>query len=368
MKILHVIDSGGLYGAEVMLLNLAAEQLQQGHEPIIASIGCPGEGQKPLESEALRRGISVEPFRMKSGFNVLGGWNIVRYAQAKQIDVLHSHGYKGNILLGCIPRGMRKIPVVTTLHGWTSTSHLGRMRLYEWLDGQILKWIDKVVLVSENYRNHPRLKLKADAVRVISNGIGSVDSPHGTLDPVIVDFCRGGETLAAVGRLSPEKNFSFLIRTLHLLHERGYPFRILFLGEGREKKQLENLGRELGLEHNLFFAGFRPEARHYLPLTKALVLSSLTEGLPMVVLEAMIAGTPVVSTPVGGIPEVLEHGRLGMLYPLNDMEALADILVALRMDNESLRQMVETAGAVVRKKFSSAAMATAYNEVYVRIA
>ena len=75
-----------------------------------------------------------------------GGWDIVKYAQGNQVDVLHSHGYKGNILLGLLPRRIRRLPIVTSVHGWTSTSRFSKMWFYECLDSQSLSFLDQVVL------------------------------------------------------------------------------------------------------------------------------------------------------------------------------------------------------------------------------
>ena len=129
MKVLHVIDSGGLYGAEVMLLNLMSEQVAMGLEPILASIGDPGITEKPLETEAIRRGLPVKVFRMRPGPNVWGALKILRFARSELVGLLHSHGYKGNILFGLMPRMLRRIPMVATVHGWTWTGGISRMGL-----------------------------------------------------------------------------------------------------------------------------------------------------------------------------------------------------------------------------------------------
>src|SRR3989337_2476449 len=118
MKVLHIIDSGGLYGAEVMLLNLVQEQLRLGLDPVICSIGEKRFFEKPLESEGLKRGFKIKKFRMRAGPNLLGAYKILRFAHIGKFDLMHTHGYKGNILFGLLLRGLRKIPLVSTLHGW----------------------------------------------------------------------------------------------------------------------------------------------------------------------------------------------------------------------------------------------------------
>ena len=104
MRVLHIIDSGGMYGAEVMLLNLVEEQIRQGLKPVIASIGDNQTGEKPLEIEAHKRGFPLKIFRMRPGPNFIGAWKILNYAKSIDCNLLHSHGYKGNILFGFLPK------------------------------------------------------------------------------------------------------------------------------------------------------------------------------------------------------------------------------------------------------------------------
>jgi len=133
MKILHVTDSGGLYGAEMVLLNLVAEQMKTGLEPTIASIGEKWIQEKPFETEAVKRGLRVVKFRMFPGPNLPGMFKVLRYAQKYGFDILHSHGYKGDVAFGSMPKSIRKLPLVSTLHGWTSVVGFSKNRIYEWL-------------------------------------------------------------------------------------------------------------------------------------------------------------------------------------------------------------------------------------------
>ena len=172
LKVLHIIDSGGLYGAEMVLLNLVAEQIKLGLDPTIASIGEKNIKEKSLETEALKRGFNVKKFRMFPGPNIAGALEVLRFAHQEGFDLMHSHGYKGNVAFGFMSRKFRKIPLIATAHGWTSTKGLTKNRIYEWLDTLSFKFIDAVVLVSNAMKSHPRLKsLNGNNIHVIPNGI-----------------------------------------------------------------------------------------------------------------------------------------------------------------------------------------------------
>lgn len=364
VKVLHIIDSGGLYGAEIMLLNLAAEQTRLGLNPKIASIGALGCGEKALEVEARRRGIQVEVFRMRPGPNFSGALRILKYARRQGIALLHTHGYKANILFGLLPRFLRRLPLVSTVHGWTSTRGLSKMRLYEWVDGLSLRGVDQVVLVNSAMAKHPRLQALRQRCQVVDNGLAEPDVPVPVPEGELAEFCRQGFTFCAVGRLSPEKGFDLLLEALAAVRPQYPALRLVIFGEGRQRLELETKLSNLGLQQQVRLPGYCSEVRSYLPLCRALVLSSLTEGLPIVVLEAMQARVPIIATRVGGVPEVLAGGQAGLLVAAGNREALATALGQFSADPASSLERVAVAAHRVREHYSSGSMARKYQEIY----
>ncbi|MFP4573037.1 MAG: glycosyltransferase [Desulfobacterales bacterium] len=373
MKILHVIDSGGMYGAETMLINLMAEQQKMGITPVLASIGDKKTGHKAVEKAAEDIGVRVEAFRMRPGPNYLGAARILKFAHKEKFSILHSHGYKGNILFGLIPRSLRKIPMITSLHGYTSTAGqtnkgFSKMRAYEWLDAVSLRFIDRVVLVNRAMAYHPRLKNLPVNFSVVNNGIppanqGTLSSAQ-NLDQDIRDFCSSGFILCAVGRLSWEKGFDILLEALKMAARENSDLKLIIMGEGGKRPVLEKQVKSLGLSERVMLAGFRPSAKSYFHLMDALVLSSHTEGLPMVALEAMQAGLPVIATKVGGLPELLDQGRAGMLVEKNSPESLSHAILKTA-ESPSLREQLADQGRKrVTESYSSTAMARGYLEIY----
>jgi len=370
MKVLHIIDSGGLYGAEMVLLSLAAEQLRMGLEPVIASIGETGEGEKPLETAAREKGIPVEKFRMRRGPNLNGAMEILHFAQRRSFQILHSHGYKGDILLGFIPRKWRQIPLVATLHGWTSVGGDRKMGLYEWFDAKSLGFMDAVIVVSGGMLTNRRLK-NLDKLKpvTIENGIPMDDFGHERImpDDPIPHFCVNGFIIGSVGRLSREKGYDLLVETVGILRKEGLDARLVIIGEGPERKNLQGLANDLQIKDWVFLPGYREKARRFMSLFNVFVLCSLTEGLPVSLLEAMAAGVPAVCTAVGGVPEVLDHGEAGTLVRPGDRNALADGIRQVFEDGGAITEKTETAKANVYSRYSGRTMAIRYREVYERI-
>jgi glycosyltransferase involved in cell wall biosynthesis len=370
MRVLHIIDSGGLYGAETVLLNLAMEQEKAGVCAVIASIGEKGIGEKPLETEAQKRGIDAVKFRMTPGPNLPGMLRVLRYAVSNNFDILHSHGFKGNVAFGFIPKRLRRLPLVATLHGYTGTEGLSKKRIYEWLDLKSLRHIDAVVLVSRGMLSNRGISRMGHVdFHVVNNGIPdrdlTTDGPEVRQpDLEIAEFCSRGFTVGSIGRLSPEKGHRYLIGALGLLVKRGIDARVVILGEGGEREALKRQAEDAGVPGRVLMPGYRADAGDYLPCFNIFALPSLTEGLSITLLEAMQAGVPVIASRVGGIPEVLEDGLCGMLVEPSREDLLAEGIYGIFHRRNEARQAAERARMRVRDHYSIRAMAGGYLRIY----
>jgi len=376
LRVLHVIDSGGLYGAENVLLDLMSEQVKMGLKTVLASIGEKHIKEKPIEHEAVRRGLTVKKFRMRPGLNFAGALQILHYAQKEGFDLLHSHGYKGNILLGLITRKIRKIPLITTLHGWTNTGSFTRMALYERMDSFCLRFTDAVILVNKAMLSHPRLKdRKRLNTVVINNGIPSASNDstlkkiqqilsNRRFDRTIVDFCKEGYTIGSIGRLSKEKGYRYLIEALNLLIQKGMDANLIIMGEGEERQHLEGLSEKLGLSDRVLMPGYCTNARDYLTCLNVFVLPSLTEGMPITILEAMQAKVPIVATCVGGVPDVLEKEKDALLIESRNSEELANAIKRLYCNDALKYDLVTSAYTKVINNYTIAEMTKKYLKVY----
>jgi len=370
MRILHLIDSGGLYGAEVMLLTLIREQMTRGLHVVLGSIGELDQPEKPLEQAARRLGVKLQVFRMKSGYNLAGMRQILRYVRAEGIELVHGHGYKANVLIGALPRFIRGVPYVGTLHGWTSGGQMSAVRLYETVEKLALRRLDAVVAVSSAMRGIKDVaRLPESKVRVINNGI----DPDGHAaaapdrDDEIARFCAAGFTVGILGRLAPEKGHRTLIEAVHSLRAAGRDIRLLILGDGRLRAELEALVDERGLRPSVLFAGYRQDAAIYLPLLKVCALPSFREGLPIVLLEAMRASVPIVASRVGGIPEAVSGGRSALLVEPGESAGLADAIARLHGDPQFALGLAASARRDLEQKYSSSVMAREYEAVYAHL-
>jgi len=189
------------------------------------------------------------------------------------------------------------------------------------------RFADGVVAVSHGVADDlsRTLGVPRDRITVIYNPVVTPELRQAASDPVPHPWFRPCEppVILGVGRLATEKDYATLIRAFALLrHQR--PVRLMILGEGPERSQLERLVAELGVSEYVTLPGFVPLPYAYIARAAVLALSSLTEGLPTVLIESLALGTPVVSTDCESGPrEVLQHGRLGRLVPVGDAQGMA---------------------------------------------
>jgi glycosyltransferase involved in cell wall biosynthesis len=368
MRILHIIDSGGVYGAERVLLYLAREQKRQGHEPLLGSIARPGAATTPLEALAGSWGLSVLPIRLPPKATPAVVRSLLRTVRQASADVVHSHGYKADVMLGPMPRAWRG-PMIATLHGWLWSPAFTALWLRERLDLLSLGRMDLVVAVTHAMLSVPALRRMDPAKRrVIANGIPPLaqrmaDLTADRAPPLpegCVTFMKQRPTLVAIGRLSPEKGFDLLLQAFAQVRESGaLHCQLLIAGEGPARATLEQAIGFLGLRDCVLLAGYVAGADRLLAHAAGFVMSSFTEGMPLVLLEALQWNVPILATAVGAIPEILRQGG-GQLVAPHDLTALSQGLASVLSSGTVGAPL---GGAVER--FGSARMAEEYQQAYL---
>jgi len=369
MRILHLIHSEGVYGAELILLYLAREQQQRGHQVTLGSMRDPGTPPTPFETLAAAYGLSVAPLRIAPRPTPRVRGQLLSCARDVQAQVLHSHGYKANILLGLVPGGARP-PAVTTLHGWTTSKGLSRLRLYEWLDRQAIGRLEAVVVVARGMLELPALRALAPAKRhLIENGIPPRATRLADLaaqavaapPPALLEFMRRAPTLLAIGRLSAEKNFAQLLEAFARARAQvNAAHQLLIMGEGPQREALARQISVLGLTSSVQLGGYLAGADRLLGQAAGFVMSSLTEGMPLVLLEALQWRVPILATSVGAIPDLLAGGA-GRLVPPGDLGALTAGLARI------MQAAVPESIGEADERYSSARMAQRYLDLYETI-
>lgn len=364
MKVLHLISSGGYYGAENVMVSLAESLADQGCCSTIGVFDHGHDGSEDLIREAGRRGLPVVriPCRGRWDRQTLRG---VRGAiESLSVDVVHSHGYKTDIYSYFAARPLG-IPLVATCHNWTHDS--AAVRMYEFLDALVLRAFDSVVVVSERMAATMRSSgIAPSKLHLIENGVDVVAfSTASARRPSPSRPCK--LVVGTAGRLIPLKGLAYFLQAARELLFEFAEVSFVIVGAGPEREKLQQLARELGIGDSVLFTGHCQNMPVAYASMDIFVLASLLEAMPMVVLEALAAEKPVIATQVGAVPRIISAGETGLLVPPKDVQALKLAMLRLLRDAPLRRRLGEAGAAAVRGSHSRQAMAKKYLHVYQQL-
>ena len=363
MKALQLISSGGYYGAENMLLNLCASQEKAGCQNGLLLFYNVHVPNVEFYERARRRGLSVRMVHCKGRADWRAVRQIEEYIREDGIDLVHTHGYKAD-LYGFLAAWRSRKPVVATCHNWVGgTAALG---IYNQMDRMVLKRFDALAAVSDAVALRLlQSGVPAEKIRIIANGIDVGAFERGKALPSV--SVSGGKVVGVVARLDLQKGFEYLLRAIHELCTTFHALKVMIVGEGPDRQEIEDLVQEYGLQSNVVLAGQQSDMPGVYAAMDIFVLPSLDEGLPMTVLEAMAAGRPVVATRVGAIPGVIKDGENGLLVDPRDTAGLRDAIARLLSDPDLCRRIGDKAHEWVRRNYTSEEMALKYRQMYEAI-
>ena len=336
-RLLIVITLAEIGGAQTYLATLLPAVAE--HFDVAVAAHGPG----PVREAARRAGARFLPLRhVRRAINpwrdALGLIELIGLFRRERPDIVHMNSSKAGVL-GRLAAAAVRVPIrIFTVHGWAFAAHSGlKSFLYLWADRIVSPITTAIICVSDRER-HSGLAARtcrAERTVVIRNAIDVAAAPPARHEAGV------RPRLISVGRLSPPKDFRTLVRSLAAVDSRS--FEALIVGEGPDRRELEaEIGR-LRLDRTVRLTGERTDVRELLATAHLFVLASISEGLPLSVLEAMAAGLPVVASAVGGLPELVVDGETGLLVPPRDSKALATAVSQL-LDNGELRRRFGAAG------------------------
>lgn len=286
------------------------------------------------------------------------------------VRVWHGHDYKSNAI-GLMLRPFWNMKLVSTVHGWVK--HTSRTPLYYAVDRWCLPYYHHVICVSDDLVEAMQKNgVPAERLSLILNGIDEktfIRKFPAAQSPLREKYNTPPNRLVigAVGRLSAEKAFNNLIRAVHPLIQSGLDIELWIAGDGDAKPELEKLIAHLQLADRVKLLGFTSDTLGLYHAMDIFALSSLREGLPNVVLEAMSMSVPVVSTAVAGVPRLITDGTSGLLVPIADVESLSTALRRV-VESPDLRRSLATQGrAVIERDFSFCHRMMLEKAVYDRV-
>lgn len=308
--------------------------------------------------------VTVLPMRSK--LNVGVAWRLKEILSG--YDIIHTHGVRAN-LLGRMAAQGTGLPVCTTVHSMLSQDYPHPVtRIVNALTERLTRrFTTRFIAVSDFLAAELEKEgVPRDKITVVYNGIdlsASEDKPKQTVRERL-GIPKEAPLIATVGRLHRVKGHRYFIDAAAEVLKQHPAARFLIIGSGPERLELERQIKTLGLEGRVILTGFVKEVMHYYPEFTALVLPSLAEGCPLVVLEALLHMTPVVAARVGGLPGVLRGGEIGFLVPSADAGALARAVCRIIENPVAAKEMAARGRDFVGREFSAAKMAAATMAVY----
>jgi succinoglycan biosynthesis protein ExoA len=353
IRVAHLIASNFVGGPEKQILRHAHDAAARGVEVWICSFGDAPESPEILR-RANREGIPTFELPSSGRFDFRTVFRLSAFLRREKIEILCSHGYKAN-LIGLLTHWITKLPQVAFVRGWTAET--AQVRIYELLDRLLLPFADRIVCVSEaqaaKLRDSWRFGSRVVVIRNASLLDESIPFPQSrSTAKQILGYAPNTRIVGAAGRLSVEKGHSYLVEAAALLCKELGALKIVILGEGRERRALELQIQQLGLQGNVTLCGFQAEMRQWLAAMDVLVLPSLTEGLPNVLLEGLAMGTPVVATMVGGVPEVVKDRETGLLVPPANPVAIAEAVRSVLENDNLAAKLAQNGYSWVHGEFS----------------
>lgn len=366
MNILMLRRNVGLYGADKVILLLAKQLKQMGHNPVVGVIDNKRNPCSLLLDKAKEMNLETAHFLSESRVDRRAIEEIKNYITGQNIDIVHTHGFKADIY-GFLASRPNRIPIVATKHGWTHANLI--IRLWEMVDLVFLHKFPSIVAVSDDMKNSLiRSGIYKKKIRTIHNGI---DLDHNLYDNKALraklNLKEKQPVIGIVARLSSEKGHTHFLAAARKIADKFPDARFLIIGDGSLRENLEELSSNLALDQQVQFLGFRSDMPELYQVMDILVSSSLREGIPMNLLEAMAEQKAVIATKVGGVPQIIKNGISGILIDPENVDMLAEAILDLLKNDEKRFALGKAARLEVEAHFSSLVMSRQYMQVYQQL-
>lgn len=359
MRIAHIAYSLDIGGVEMVSRDLACGLTRKEHKCAV----CALERGGVLEDELQAAGVDTHVIDRMPDEYLMPMWRISSFLRRFKPDVVHTHQLY-ILAYTALPASLSGIPLIHTEHQTTSLKSRKAKRGLLNL-ARLCRFVTGVSEEVTDFLCH-EVGIPTRKLRTISNGI-DLDRFRIPEGRAFQTHDQEPVTLASVARLSPVKDHATLLRAFAMMHNTFPQTRLILIGDGELRSELESLSDELGLHGSVRFLGARRNVEKILNEVDIFVLSSKTEGLPVAMLEAMAAGSIVVSTRVGAVPEVIRDGETGFLVDPEDPVALATRLKEVVLRLPELSHVSHAARKVIEERYSFDNTLSEYTALYQQV-
>lgn len=358
-RLLLFIDSLDVGGAERQVVDLAVALRRKGYEVTVA---CSVAGD--LSGVLEKAGIPTRPLLdrlVKRRLSLAYAWRLRRLLRRERFDLVHAHVYASTAAAAIATLGTSP-PLVITEHTEASWQDWRARRVNRW----VYRRAKHIMAVSIPIRRRliERDGVPPGLITVVPNAVVPAPEVHPDAPLALPAGLHERPLVGVVARLQLEKGVANFLKAAARVAPLFPEAHFVIAGDGPLRQELVALTEDLGLRSRVHFLGFRSDASVLMRSLDVLVVPSLTEGSPLVTLEAMAAGVPVVASAVGGIPDQVRHDKEGLLIPPGDTDALGDALLDLLRDPARARRLGEAGRRRATSEFSHANMVWRIEDVY----
>lgn len=353
-------------GTEQVIKNLIENSDQEQFDMSILCIESP---LGPFADDLLAKGITITALNRAPGFDYRLIKQIRSHIKKHRIEILHCHQYTPWVY-GALAALRTNAKVIFTEHGrfYPDSSSWKRKLINPWLHKittatTAISQATKQALVDYEY-------IPADDIQVIYNGIAPLKVDPQQVEQLRKELGIGANTLClgTIARLDRIKNHPMMLRAFRQVLDSGIDAKLIIVGDGEMRQTITDMITELNLEHHVIMTGYQPKPQHHLALMDIYLLSSLSEGTSMTLLEAMSLGKPCVVTDAGGNPEIVNDKVNGLVTPNNNADLFASAVIALSTNHGLMKNMEANSFTRYRDNFSSSSMAIMFSNLYFDMA
>lgn len=348
-------------GAERALVQIVTRLNRERWAPVVYSL----TGSGPLVEPLQQAGIPTEILQVRSARDVRIIWHLAQKFKAQKPVLLQTFLFHAN-LAGRLAARLAHVPHVVSGIRVSEKRRNGHLLL----DRLTNRLVELNICVSQSVADFSIQTghLSPTKITVVPNGVEFQRFAEAVpAELTCWNIPTDAKVVLSVGRLDPQKAPHDLLSAFLKFARQAPEFHLLFVGDGPLRAELEQRVSESGYSSQVHFAGWQPQIPELMRAADCLVLSSLWEGMPNVVLESMAAGLPVISTRVDGIFELIQPGEQGTLVEIGSIDQLHQALVDFRSSPAQFARMAENAQTLVEQEFTWESIARKYDQIYSQI-
>ena len=365
---MQFICPAGMYGAEMWILALA-KNLKKLNLPCRLAVTRESESQNlELCSRYQALDLPVQQIKMAGRFDVRVIFKLVRLIKEQNIQIIHTHGYKSDIL-GLVAARIAGIKAVATPHGFENARDI-KLQMFIKAGCMALKYFDAVAPLSDELlMDMKRIGVNKARIRLIQNGVDldEIASAASSGRMAMGSEKSAFRKIGYIGQMASRKNITDLIKTFDLLYQDDRHVQLMLIGDGPQKEALQKMATALPSAENILFLGYRKDRLELLRDMDMFSMTSSLEGIPRCMMEAMAMGVPVAAFDIPGVDKLIVNKKTGLSVKFGDIRGLADCWKTFLSDPAYAGQIGMNGKQHVFTHYSAFRMASEYLDLYKRL-